>query len=201
MNRPIQIRESSGRIVSTGGARVRVSEAAKTPPAAKGSASDTDRKLREVMINLGLSPSEADSAVVGRNGSRAREAVKNVAGLTSRAFAWVPDENDPSTWRLQICRTDYPGMTWEPDQELVQAAVKVIPEPGAFGRMDIPDADLPAVKSTLRSAWIAAGLDVTAMPEVLSEVDLVNALRGWGLTEAEATRGARGRNERNGGRA
>ena len=66
----------------------------------------------------------------------------------------MPDPEDPTTWQLQLARSADDGSgEWKPDEDLVRAAVAQVPGIAGFGNaLDIPGADLPKVKSILRSA-------------------------------------------------
>ena len=59
--------------------------------------------LVEAFKRLHLSDSQARVAARGR--SDLREVVKNIAGLPASCFAWTPDPEDPTTWKLQIARS------------------------------------------------------------------------------------------------
>jgi len=151
--------------------------------------------LVEAARELGHSAAAARTFARGRSGFC--EAVKNIAGLSSRCFAWVPDENDPLTWQLQIARSDEPSGAWQPDEDLVRAACGQVPGIATYGKaLDIPTADLPAVKATLRAAWIACGASIDEMPAELQQEGLRRAFVGLGLSETEAATAARGRERR-----
>jgi len=182
----ITIRESSGSIV-------------RGQPQAKAAAATTRQDVTAQLIKsgrgLGLSERGALAFARGRHGIR--EALKNIAGLTSRCYAWVPDANDPNTWQLQIARVDDAGEDLVFDSDLVQAAVQLVPGLGAFGRtIEIPDSDLPQVKATLRTAWIQSGLDPNEMPAGLLETALESSFRHMGLSQRGAAAAARGRTRR-----
>jgi hypothetical protein len=151
---------------------------------------------REAGLQLGLSEAQARTFARGRG--RLVEAVRNVAGLTSACFAWTPDLEAPETWQLQIARSDDSGDgMWTPDEDLVRRAVAMVPGIGGFGTtLDIPEGDLPAVKSTLRSAWIAANLPLDEMPFELNQEALRKAFGRLGLSEKAAAVAAEGRGQR-----
>lgn len=188
MSNTIRLEESSGRIVP------------KARPAPPKRSSDIYKPLAEAMQRLGLNERAADVAARGRDRTaRRREAVRNVAGLSSRCFAWVPDQNNPETWQFQICRSEDPSEAWLPDPDLVKLAVSQLPDPGSFSManaLNIPDADLPKVLATLKSAWIGAGLPIDEMPDALKNLELANALRSGTGSMHEALTAARGRTTR-----
>jgi hypothetical protein len=138
---------------------------------------------------------ESGSLVLGARGrSGIREAVTSVAGLPAVCFAWVPDPADPTTWKMQISRSADTGTQWSPDEDLVRAAVAQLPGVATFGKaLDIPDADLPAVRAALRSAWIACGADIAEMPPELTQEALRAAFRKLGLSDRAASVAVRGR--------
>lgn len=74
-------------------------------------------------------------------------------------YAYVPDRERPSTWKLRLTST--PG--GPPDPRIVGAAVAAL-GPGFRGqKVQIPSADLAAVKRKVRAAWRRAHPD--ASPE------------------------------------
>lgn len=83
------------------------------------------------------------------------------------AYAYVPDPEKPSTWKLRL---------WEdPDKKVtakqVGAAVAAL-GPGLRGKkVEIPDEDLPKVKSKVLTAWKQANPDAKddEVPDILKE--------------------------------
>lgn len=81
-------------------------------------------------------------------------------------YAYVPDRNAPSTWKLRLTST--PGGA--PDTRIVGAAVAALGPGGFRGRkVQIPQADLGRVKAKVRAAWKKAnpGKAAEDMPSVL----------------------------------
>jgi hypothetical protein len=137
--------------------------------AAQGRVPAAHASLAESGKALGLSPAAAEVFARGR-GRQTEAATKNVAGLSASSFAYVPDPEDPTTWRLQIARREDSGADWSPDEDLVRAAVAQLPGSAGYDKeLDIPDTDLPKVLSTLYSAWIACGASIDEMPAVLTQ--------------------------------
>lgn len=165
--------------------------------AARGRARETRaQNLYEAGLAGGLSPAAARVFELGRAGLH-EAVVKNVAGLPASCFAWVPDPEDPATWQLQFSRTADDNGVWTPDEDLVRAAVAQVPGIAGFGNaLDIPAADLPGVKSILRSAWIACGAALDEMPSELNQEALRRAFRRGGLSERAAAIAASGRERR-----
>jgi hypothetical protein len=95
------------------------------------------------------------------------EAVKDGDGFAAGDFAYVPDPAKPSTWKLRLVKT--PG--GDPDPGIVGAAIAALGKGFRGQKVDIPTADLPAVKAKVRKAWKAANPDKDAadMPEVIGE--------------------------------
>jgi hypothetical protein len=159
---------------------------------------DTFTELAGAFRRMGLSESEARRAAHGRQAGRAglREVVKNVAGLPASCFAWVPSASpeDPTTWRLQISRSADDGTEWKPDPDLVRAAVAQLPGIAGYGQgLPIPAADLPAVRATLRAAWVQSGLPIDEMPKELALEGLRKEFRRLGVEEAALEVAVRGR--------
>ena len=80
-------------------------------------------------------------------------------------FAYVPDRTQPSTWRLRLTKT--PG--GKPDAGIVGAAVAALGKGFRGNRVQIPDADRPAVVARVRAAWKQANPDKGGeeLPDVL----------------------------------
>ena len=151
--------------------------------------------LVDAARGLGLSQSAARTFARGRSGIR--EAVKNVAGLPAQSFAWVPDPEDPTTWKMQISRSAATGTDWTPDEDLVRAAVAQLPGVATYGKaLDIPDSEIGAVKAALRAAWIACGASIDEMPAELQQEALRREFMKLGLSEQAAAIAARGRERR-----
>ena len=164
-------------------------------PKAKATGPVGAPSLIEAGEGLGLSSAAARTFAAGRRFTEA--VVKNVAGLSAACFAFVPDPADPTTWQLQICRADDSGNGWTPDQELVKAAVAQLPGIAGYGvGIDIPLLALPAVKSVLRSAWIACTLPLDEMPPELAQEALRKAFVGMGLSDSAAATAAKVRGRR-----
>jgi hypothetical protein len=149
------------------------------------------RSLVEAGKGLGLGAAKAKAFAKGQSVS---EAAKDAAGLGPTAYAWTPDVEDASTWRLQISRSAETGTSWNPSEDLVRAAVAQLPGIAGYeNAIDIPAADLPAVKAVLRSAWIACGAAVDAMPPELQQEALRRALLRGGMSEKAAAIASRDR--------
>lgn len=80
-------------------------------------------------------------------------------------FAYVPDKDEPSTWKLRL--TSKPG--GKPDAGIVGAAVAALGKGFRGKRVQIPDADRPAVIARVRAAWKQANPDRGGeeLPDVL----------------------------------
>lgn len=70
-------------------------------------------------------------------------------------YAYVPDAKTPSTWKLRLTAT--PGGT--PDPQIVGAAIAALGKGFRGNKVQIPDADLAAVKAKVKTAWIKANPD------------------------------------------
>ena len=129
---------------------------------------------------------EADDALAWL---KEQEVVKTEDGVKfpSEAYAYVPDKEKPSEWRLRL---------WEDSQKKVTrkqlGAAAAALSPGGFRgqKVDIPSADLPTVKRTIRSAY--RGLDVAdeEMPRWVREAETRELLADYvPLTEAKFDKG------------
>lgn len=83
--------------------------------------------------------------------SLAKAAGKTEDGKTFLAsdYAYVPDPEKPSTWKLRLTST--PG--GEPDSQIVGAAVAALGEGFRGNKVEIPETDLASVKNKVRQAW------------------------------------------------
>jgi hypothetical protein len=89
----------------------------------------------------------------------------------SSDYAYVPDPEKPSTWKLRLTST--PG--GDPDPRIVGAAAAAL-GPGFRGnKVQIPQADREKVKAKVRSAWKEANPDkeTSEMPDVLKSLSEV----------------------------
>lgn len=80
-------------------------------------------------------------------------------------YAYVPDPEKPSTWKLRLTSTPGGG----PDPRIVGAAVAAL-GPGFRGnKVQLPSNNLAAVKKKVKSAWLKANPDKSSedLPEIL----------------------------------
>lgn len=103
------------------------------------------------------------------------------------AFAYVPDTEKPSEWKLRL---------WEdPDKEVTRkqlGAAAAALSPGGFrgNRVEIPKEDLPAVKRKIRSAYRSLDISDEDMPRWIKEATMRTLLTGYiPLTEAKVDKG------------
>jgi hypothetical protein len=88
----------------------------------------------------------------------------------AEAFAYVPDPDRPSTWKLRL---------WDSLEEKVTAAqvgrALAALGPGGFrgNRVEIPAADLPAVRRKVLAAWRSVHEPDAEVPEVLKQESFV----------------------------
>jgi hypothetical protein len=84
-------------------------------------------------------------------------------------YAYVPDPNKSSTWKLRLTATPGGG----PDPGIVGAAAAALGGGFRGQQVDIPAADLPKVKSKVRAAWRTANPDKhdDEMPDGIKEAD------------------------------
>lgn len=88
----------------------------------------------------------------------------------AEAFAYVPDPESPSTWKLRL---------WDSLEEKVTAAqvgrALAALGPGGFrgNRVEIPAADLPAVRRKVLAAWRSVHEPDAEVPDVLKQESFV----------------------------
>lgn len=80
-------------------------------------------------------------------------------------YAYVPDPDMPSTWKLRL--TSSPG--GDPDPQIVGAAIAALGKGFRGNKVQIPSADLAAVKAKVKAAWKKANpdKDEEEMPEAI----------------------------------
>lgn len=105
----------------------------------------------------------------------------------SSAFAYVPDTEESSEWKLRI---------WEdPDKKVTRkqlGAAAAALSPGGFRgqRVDIPKENLPAVKRKIRAAYRSLDVSEEDMPRWVKESEMRTLLTGYiPLTEAKVDKG------------
>ena len=160
----------------------------RTAPAQAGSLVDAGKAL-------GLSASAAKTFARGRGVS---EAVTDGSGFKATDYAYAPDENDSSTWRLLLVTKPGDGAAGAYAPDLVQAAVSALiaTDLGGAPQVVIPEADLAKVKQTLAGAWVQAGLPSSDMPAALTQEALRVAFIKLGMKPEEAAIAAAGRERR-----
>lgn len=100
------------------------------------------------------------------------KAMKTEAGVQfpAAAYAYVPDPQTPSTWKLRLWETPSSKAT----ARQVGMAIAAL-GPGGFrgNRVQIPSGDLAGVKAKVRSAWKSVNGSDKEMPAVLKNDDTV----------------------------
>lgn len=98
-------------------------------------------------------------------------ATKTEAGKSFSAsdYAYVPDPEKPSTWKLRLTATPGGG----PDAHIVGAAIAALGKGFRGNKVAIPSADLAAVKAKVKAAWLKANPDKTSkdLPLVVASAD------------------------------
>lgn len=115
------------------------------------------------------------------NVDNAQTKTEGGTSLSASAYAYVPDPESPSTWKLRI-----------DDAKHVAAAVAAIGKGFRGQKVDIPAVEMSKVKSRIRSAWkkFNPSKKESDMPEILnsewSEIqDISNATSDMALEEIE----------------
>jgi hypothetical protein len=191
----IALRERQAPKLEEGFKRLGMSaESAGVAARARGARSSKVGSLLHEGQRLGLVPAAARTFARGRG---LREAVTDGSGFKASDYAYAPDAEDPTSWKLLLVKNPGDGATGAYDPDLVRAAATALATPDWGGPVfEIPSADLPAVKQTIRGAWIQAGLPIAEIPPALDEAALHGAFRKLGMSEAAAAVAARGRDRR-----
>jgi len=85
--------------------------------------------------------------------------------FSASAYAYVPDPDSPSTWKIRLEET--PGKVTR--AQLGRAAAAVSPAGFRGQKPDIPAADLSKVKAKIRAAYKKLGVDPDDMPKAVRE--------------------------------
>lgn len=87
-------------------------------------------------------------------------------------YAYVPDPDMPSTWKLRLTST--PG--GDPDPQIVGAAIAALGKGFRGNKVQIPSAELAKVKAKVKSAWKKANPDKDEkdMPTVIACGDMMD---------------------------
>lgn len=94
------------------------------------------------------------------------------ASFPSKDYAYVPDPDMPSTWKLRLTAT--PGGT--PDSGIVGAAIAALGKGFRGNKVEIPATELSAVKAKVKAAWTKANPDKKEadMPAVIACGDMMD---------------------------
>ena len=95
---------------------------------------------------------------------KAKMKTENGKQYPAEAFAYVPDPDKPSTWKLRLWEDD------KPTAAQVGRAIAALGEGFRGQKVQIPEADLPAVRAKVRAAYRATHED-EELPEALKSVD------------------------------
>ncbi len=134
------------------------------------------RNLTITEVSLCADPANSDARVAlfetADHEDFTRAAFKTEGGKKFRAsdFAFVPDRDKSSTWKLRLTNT--PGGT--PDKAVVGAAVAALGAGFRGNKVKLPAAARKAVKAKVRAAWLKANPSKSRgdLPAVLKEADV-----------------------------
>lgn len=92
------------------------------------------------------------AALYASEGASMEKATKTDDGneYPAKAYAYVPDPEKPSTWKLRLWQTPEMGVT----RRQVGLAIAALGKGYRGNRVRIPSADLPAVKNRVLNAWL-----------------------------------------------
>ena len=148
-----------------------------------------DPKVQKVVLLT--TPSEADLVEADSvlTWLKLQEEVKTEDGIEfpASAFAYVPDTEAPSTWKLRL----WEGTDKKITRKQLGAAAAAL-SPGGFRgqRVQIPAEDLPAVKRKIRAAYRSLDVPDEEIPRWVQESTSRTLLAGYiPLTEAKYDKG------------
>lgn len=104
--------------------------------------------LKEICLNEVSAVDEPANPLAKVCFSKAKE-VPMKEGYPASDYAYVPDPQKPSTWKLRL--TSEAG--GKPDAGIVGAAIAALGVGFRGNKVQIPEADLSAVKDKVRTAW------------------------------------------------
>lgn len=110
----------------------------------------------------GMMEPDADDAV--------GKAMKTEGGVQfpSAAYAYVPDAETPSTWKLRLWETPEKKVT----AKQVGMAIAALGAGFRGNKVEIPSGDLPKVKAKVKAAWNSVHGSDEAMPSVLKGAEM-----------------------------
>lgn len=124
------------------------------------------KEVKEDLKRFNSGNDEEEETVV----EKAETKTEDGKSFKSSDYAYVPDPQKPSTWKLRLTNT--PG--GEPDSGIVGAAIAALGKGFRGNKVQIPTADLAGVKSKVRAAWKKANPDKSSdeMPDVIKKEDV-----------------------------
>lgn len=112
---------------------------------------------------------EKRTAILDESGYQSKQVKKTEEGVEypARCYAYVPDAEQVSTWKLQLCNEDL-----EITREQLGHAAAAFSEGGFRGeRVDLPRDEVGKVKRRIRSEYEKLGVERENMPEGIKEMD------------------------------
>ena len=108
-------------------------------------------KITSIKTSLTEFSSAVSTMIDGLSEDIQKAAMKTEAGkkFPAKDYAYTPDKNKPSTWKLRLTST--PGAT--PDVRIVGAATAALGKGFRGNKVNIPAAALAGVKNKVRAAW------------------------------------------------
>lgn len=121
-----------------------------------------------------IGEAEGHTHTVEAFGKEAPKKKENGKEFGAGDYAYVPDTQKPSSWKLRLTNT--PGGS--PDPRIVGAAVAALGEGFRGNKVEIPSEDRSAVISRVRRAWLDANPDKTKddLPSVLKSNQKENTM-------------------------
>lgn len=131
--------------------------------------SDKETPVEVIEVAIG----KVDGLLLDLKEQRAMK-TEDGAKFPSEAYAYVPDREKPSTWKLRLWEDPTKKVT---RRQLGAAAAAL--SPGGFRgqKVDIPSSDLPAVKRKIRAAYRSLEVADEDMPRWVKEAELRREIR------------------------
>lgn len=124
-----------------------------------------------------LSAGKERTAVLDEQGIESKQAVlKTEAGeqYPARCYAYVPENDKPSTWKLRMCAV---GTTEITREQLGAAAAAFSPGGHRGKKVELPREDVAPTKQKIRSEYRKLGVKLADMPTSVKSLEWYTALK------------------------
>lgn len=128
-----------------------------------------EQNLLQKILSIGKKRTQLldDAGIASK---QAKTKLEDGVEIPMRCYAYVPDEEKVSTWKLPFCNSE----TKKPTVARLGNAAAAIGPKGFMGnRVELPKADVAKVKAKLRSEYAKLGVAREDMPEGIKSMEVV----------------------------